>query len=76
MAKRETVTDGDRAAKLFYESQSELWYVDWDDLHEFTQTQYRIKHNEEITLVAAAIALGRSIERAGGKPGKGKGGGR
>ena len=76
MAKREPVTDGDRAAKLYYESRAELWYVDWDDLHDFTQERFEMKYGDEIAIVERAISLGRSLERAGGKPGKGKGGGK
>ena len=76
MAKRETTTDRKRAEDLVFEYAKAIHGDSEMVLGKKPTAKFRNVYMNAINLAMDAIALGRSLERAGGKPGKGKGGGK
>ena len=75
-AKPEAVTDRKRAEDLVFEYAKAIHGDSEMVLGKKPTAKFRNVYMNAINLAMDAIALGRSLERAGGKPGKGKGGGK
>ena len=77
VAKRMTTTDRKRAEQMVWDllekRDKDRLFAKLEGPHD---PGFRFHYDDEIGIVEASIRLGRSLERAGGKPGKGKGGGK